>query len=449
MLNLIEEKIGPCLVALQVEVEPTRTENAMQAAARRIAQSVRIPGFRQGRAPYHVVVRAYGKETVLKEAVETLGNEILKEAIEQQTLKPYENPTLEVVQNEPLTLKFTVPTAPVVDLGNYRALRVAVNPPEPINDAEVDAALEKIRRTNATFAPVERPAQLGDLARLDFTIRAGERTVIERKDIDRELQAGEDDVAPGFSPALVGMAMGETREFDLQMAADYAVADLAGQTLRVNATVHDIKEMQLPALDDELAKTDGRFETLAELRADVRKNLEENAARTERERYEADVLQTALANAQIEFPDAMVEDELNHSLNDVMRDVAQQGFTFENWLRMNEMSVSQLRASLRPSVEARLRNSLFLYNLAEREGIKIEAPDIEAAIDAEAAQYPDDMQETVRQAYTSENARVSIGLRVLQQRAMKKLISIAQGEGVLLPGDVDMASRPSEVLVAH
>jgi trigger factor len=449
LLNLTEEKIGPCLVALQVDVEPARTESAMHEAAGRIARSSRIPGFRPGKTPYAVVLRTYGQQAILAEAVTKLGDEILHEALTQQSIEVYDSPSVEIARPEPLQLKFTIPTKPSVDLGAYRALRIPVKVPEPIDDARLNEALEQVRKAQATHAPAERPAQLGDLVRIDFKIDDGDKTVLDRKDIERQLEAGAGDVAPGFSEALAGAAMGETRNFELAIPADYSAAELAGHTLAVVATVHDIKEVQLPPVDDELAKSDGRFETLAELQAELKKNLEENAARVEHERYETEVLRTAVEGAKIEFPDAMVEEELKLSLNELARSVTQKGFTLENWLRMSDTTLSGVRASMRPGVEERLRNTLFLYNLAEREGIRIEAADIEAAIAEEIARYPEEVRTQLKDIYAKQDARLSLAMRLLHQRALDKLVSIAKGEGVLLPGDADAATRPSEVLVAH
>lgn len=448
MLNLTEEKIGPCLVSLNVEVEPARVDASMHDAAGRIARKVRIPGFRQGKAPYAVVLRTYGQQAVLEEAVHELGEEILREALTQQSIEPYDNPSLEIANPEPLTLKFTIPTKPSVDLGAYRALRVPAQAPEAISDARLIEALEQVRKKQATNAPTERPAQLGDLLRMDVKIDDGDKNILDRKDIEQQLAVGVTDVAPGFSDGLVGAVIGEARNFELPMPGDYEVAELAGHTLTVAATVHDIKEVQLPPLDDELAKSDGRFETLVELQADLRKNLEENAARIEQERYETELLRVAVEGAIIEFPDAMVEEELRLSLNELSRNVTQQGFTFEKWLELSDNSLSGLRISMRPTVEARLRSTLFLYNLAEHEGIKVEAADIDAAVGEELARYPKELHPQLQEIYAKEDARLTLALRLLHQRALGKLVSIAKGEGVLLPGDAALTAS-GEVLVAH
>jgi trigger factor len=447
LLNLTEEKIGPCLVAIEVDVDAERVDSAMHVAAKRVSRTARIPGFRPGKAPYAVILRTYGRDALLHEAVDDLGNSVLKEILEQQSITAYDAPAVEIANHEPLKLKFTIPTKPVVDLGAYRALRLAEPDPEVISEEKVNEALEQIRRAQATFAPVERPVQMGDQVRLDFKIDAGEKMTLERKDVEREVKDGDTDVVPGFSAALVGMNMGETREFRLTMPDPYEVSELAGATVQCSATIKDIKEVQLPALDDDLAKTEGKFETLAELRDDVRKNLQENADRVRKEQFEADILAAAVNGSKIEFPDVMAEEELNHSIDDVKRSVSQSGFTWENWLRMNNTTEAQMRASMRPGVESRLRNSLFLYTAAEKEGIKIEAPDIDAMIEEEANRFPEDMREQVRDAFSTENSRLSLGLRLLHTRALEKLVAIVKGEGVVLPGDAN-AARPSEVLVA-
>lgn len=446
--NLTEEKIGPCLVALQVEVEQARVDGAMRNAAKRISQQLRIPGFRQGKAPYHVVLRTFGKDAVLNEAVEQLGNEVLTELLEQRGITAYDQPTLEVLKPEPLTLKYTIPTKPVVDLGGYRSLRIQPKAVETIDDDKTNKALEQMRKAHATNTAVERPAQMGDLVRMDLKIDSGDKTILDRKETDVQLQEGEEDISPGFSAAMVGAVAGETRHFELPVPESDTESGLAGQTLHVTATVHEVKEVQLPALDDELARTDGRFETLADLRADLQKNLQENAARRAEQEYEDEVLKAALEGATLEYPDKMVDDEVNHQISHLMSDVAGQGFTFENWLRMNNLSIESLRASIRPNAETRMRNSLFLYAVAEKEGIRIEALDIEGTIEEEANRYPEEMRPMVRDAYSGENARVSLGLNLLQRRTVAKLVSLAKGEGVLLPSDAEQSNRPSEVLVA-
>lgn len=447
MLNLIEEKIGPCLLSVQVEVEKERVDSALKQAASQLARQVRIPGFRAGKAPYHIVVNTLGKENVLSKAVESLGNELLKEITEQHGIKLYNEPQLEIVQPEPLKLKYTMATQPQVDLGNYRALRIEAKPPEPVADEQVNKAIEDIRKHHATQIPVDRPVQLGDALRMDLKAETEDKIWFERKDVEREAVIGENDFAPGFSEQIVGMNAGETRTFDSHIPTDFGNSDFAGKTLKCTVTVHDVREVELPPLDDELAKIAGEHETLEALRAELRKNLEESAKEREATRFGSETLQGALAGATIEMPDAMVEHEVMHELEEMMQNVQAQGFEFERWLQMNQTSLANLRAQLRPVAEARLKQSLFLYDLANREGIKVEEAAVDEVIDEEIELYPPDLQDQMRAMYAKEDARLSLALRLLQQKSLDKLLSIVKGEGVLLPSDVT-AQPAQQVLIA-
>ncbi len=446
--NVTEEKLGPCLIAIQAELEPADVTTAMQQAARRIARQTRIPGFRQGKAPYAVVLRTIGKDALLQEAVEEVADGVLQKLLDERAINAYARPTLEIVKHEPLTLKYTISTRPVIDPGAYRSLRLEPKPAETIDDARVDKALAQLRRAHATLTAVEHPSEIGDMVNMDVKITSGDKTIIDRKATDVEMSEGEEDLTPGFSRAVIGLSKGEQRVFNLLVSEDDKESGLAGQTLNIDVTVHEVKQMTLPALDDELAKTDGRFETLAELRADLQKNLQENAQRAANDAFEDEVLKAAVEGAKIEFPDLMLDEEVNHEITHLQQDVAQQGFDFNQWLRMNNLSLDGLRNSMRPNSEARLRNTLFLYEIAEREGLKVQAADVETEIETLAARYSEDVRGYVRDMYKSDNARVSLGLNVLQRWTLERLVAIAKGEVVALPGDAD-ANRPSEVLVAH
>lgn len=446
-LNLTEEKVGPCLVSVLVDVDAGRVESAMQAAARRIARETRIPGFRPGKAPYAVVLRTYGRDAVLTEAVDDIGDAVLREIVEQRQINLYDRPALEIVERDPLKLKFTISTRPVVDPGSYRSVRIEPKAAETIDEARVETALEQVRRRHATTTPVERPAQIGDVVRMDVRIADGESVLVDRKSTDVELIEGEEDITPGFSAAMAGIAKDESRTVDLLVPETDTESGLAGKTLNVQVTAYEVKSLSIPPADDELAKTDGRFETVAELRADLRKNLEENAARLAREAYEQDVLEKALDGARIEYPDRMVEREIDHEVEHLREDVAGRGFDFEQWLRMNNLTREALRANVRASAEQKLRTTLFLHEIADKENVQLGPEDVDAYVEEQAQRFPEEMRQMVYDTYKNDDARLGISLVLIQRRAIEKLTSIARGEGVLLLGDAEPA-RPSEVLIA-
>ena len=185
---------------------------------------------------------------------------------------------------------------------------------------------------------------------------------------------------------------------------------------------------------------------MAALEAQVRQDLRAAEERQERERIEGEALDVVLAQAAIEYPDVMASEEIRHELLHLAENVEQQGFKFDRWLEQNHLKLDAVAANMRPTVDARLRRQLVLMNLAEREGFSVEREEIDAAIEEEVARYKDDSKAQARQSLTSENARLNIGVRLLQGKALDKLVSIARGEGVLLPGDDASDVKPNQRL---
>src|SRR5919199_172604 len=199
-------------MVLEVEVEEERVERALDQAYKRIAQRVKVPGFRPGRAPRPLVERMVGREAILEDAVEHLVPEVYRNVVEEQQIKASGQPSLEVTSTEPLHFKATVPLEPSVQLGDYRSIEVAL---EPIiaDDASVDEVIDRLRENHATWAPVERAAQIGDRVGIDVTATRGERSIMDTKDAEFVVDPDGPEPATGFSEQIVGMESGQQRNF--------------------------------------------------------------------------------------------------------------------------------------------------------------------------------------------------------------------------------------------
>lgn len=369
------ERLENCQVALTIEVDEERTERGLRNAARRISRKVSIPGFRPGKAPYDVVVRHFGKEVLYQEVLDELGNTVYREALEEAGLEPFGQATLSDYETEPLVLKMVVPLAPVVELGEYRQMRL--EPEEKIvTEQEIDEALRRIQEQNTTWEPVERPAQWGDLAIVDIEGTVKGKTVVGNKGREMILEADSPYPLPGFSDKLLGMTVNEQREFTLTYPEESANRKLAGQQAHFKVRLQELKERVVPGIDDDLARTVGDYETLEDLKAELRRNLQAKAE----ERFADRALTALVERSQIEFPPLLLEREIDDRLEDFDLNLRKQGLNLDNYLQMRKLTEEEFRKEISPQAEERLERSFALGKFVELEGLDIESDEVDKAL---------------------------------------------------------------------
>ncbi|MFN8473157.1 MAG: trigger factor [Anaerolineae bacterium] len=370
-MNITEQGVENHQTVLVVEVEPERVERAKQQAARRISQRYRIPGFRPGKAPYSHVVRVFGEEQVLEAAIDDMGPQIYKEAVEQQKLEPFAPGEVKVLSHEPLTFQLLVPMAPTVDPGDYNSVKVEATLPE-VSDEDVEDQIERLQQQQATWTPVERPAQLEDMVTADVVGETGEDRIIESYGDEFVLKEESfREFPPGFMDELIGMSDGETREFSLTFPEDFEREALREKTAEFKVTLHGVKEQNLPELDDAFAQgVSEEFQTLDELEMRIRQNLEFQASREAREKVENDVLDALLAQAVVSFPPILLQQQLEEEVERQEKALERMGFTLDNFLRMTNRTMEDLRAELEPELQRRIERTLLLDDIAKRENIE-------------------------------------------------------------------------------
>ena len=360
------ERLENCQMALTIEVEEERTRQALRDAARRISRQSKIPGFRPGKAPYNVVARYLGKEALYQEIVDKLGDTIYKEALEQAGIEPFGQATLTDYQTEPLVLKLVVPLRPVVELGDYRQIHLEAEE-EAIREKQVNQALSRIQEQNTFWEPVERPAQWGDLAIVDIEGTVRGEAVVENKGRELILKGDSSDPVPGLSDKLLGMTVKEQRELTLTYPEDFEDGDLAGQQAQFKIYLQDLKQQVVPDIDDDLARTVGNYETLEDLKAELRRELQTKAD----EEFANRALAALVERAEIEFPLMMLEKETDDWLKEFDRGLKRQNLNLENYLAMRKVTEEEFRKQISPQIEERLKRSLALGKLAELEGLDI------------------------------------------------------------------------------
>jgi trigger factor len=426
VLEVTAERLENCQVELTIEVDEERVEQELRRVARRLSKRRRIPGFRPGRAPYDVVLRHFGKDALYQEVLEDLGQTVFEEALEQESIEPFAQAELMDVQFEPMVLKMVVPVEPIVELGDYRQLRLI--PPEvSVSDEEVETALERIQAQHGQWQPVERPAQLDDQVIVDIESTVEGEVVFSNQERALLLKAESSYPVPGFNEQIVGMVIGQDREFDLTYPENLANEKLAGKESHFKVHLHDLKELMLPELDDDLAKTLG-VETFDELKAEVRKSLQAEAGREAESHFTSEVLTAMVERARIEFPPVLLERELDSLLEEQDRVLRQQeGLTLDNWLEINKKSKEEYRDELHPRAAERLKRGLALGKVVELEGITAEEEEIEAQIERMSSSFGE-QADKARDVFSSPDNMRSIASNLLTNKALQLLTAIARGE---------------------
>jgi trigger factor len=431
---------------LVVTVEPERLEQEMIAAAGRIAKQLNIPGFRKGRAPHHIVRRYVGDKALLEEALDPLGQAIYTEALEQGNLEPYLPGSLTDLSVDPLVMTFLVPLMPVVDLGDYRSLRVPFEAPE-VTEQDVEAALKNLRDEQAMLEPVERAVAIGDVAMLDITGGVpGEDGGASAEIIDREsvkvLVADESTYpVPGFPQKIVGMQKEETREFSIDVAdVEEYDEEVRGKTLSFRVVCREVYQRELPELNDEFAQSLGDYDSLNDLRTKLRSQLEGVALNSAQDLFTDRIFAELEPQASVRYPAQMLDEQIDSLIEDFDKRLREQGLTVEEYLKLNDLTRDQLREEFREPAKRSLLRALMLSQLIEEEALSVSDEEIDDEIETMILSFGSQAA-IARQLFSSSLARQSIARRRLVEKAGERLMAIARGEAPD-PARVDAGTKP-------
>ncbi|WP_029544947.1 trigger factor [Selenomonas sp. AB3002] len=392
-------------VTLTIEVEAAEVAKAEERACKRLAGRVNIPGFRKGKAPKRIVENHLGKEYVLQEAFDSfLGPQSLDEAFKEQDIVPVTRPEVEIVtleEGKDLVFKATVTPRPAVTLGEYKGLHIEKVVDE-VKDEDVEKQLKNMqeRQGNMVDAPEGSDVQDGDFITLDFDGSVDGVAFEGGKGQDYPLQIGSGSFIPGFEDQLIGAKVEEERDVNVTFPEEYHAKDLAGKAAVFKCKVHSIKRKELPALDDELAKKVSKFETLEELRADIRKNLEENAERKAENDQRTAAIEKASENITVDIPAVMIDNRVTAMIQEMSMRLEQQGMKMEQYLQFANTDIAKIREDYRETAEKNVRTDLMLEEVAKAEDIKVEGKDLDQEVAMMAMQYgatPKQIQKIIKE----------------------------------------------------
>ena len=424
---------------LHIEVEPPEMEKSMDEAYHELAKKMRIPGFRKGKIPRPILESYVGRDGLKKEALEHLVPELCNQAAEEQKLEAIAPPQVEILEMEPVVFKATFPLRPKVEIGDYRSIRLDPEPVE-IGEEEVSKTTENLREQHATWVPVERPIGFGDMAVINIEQSVEPGPPVNYGSQQLPVIQGSPLPLPGFAEQIVGMEKNQEKEFSISFPDNYEVAKLAGQKYSFRVKLTEVKEKNLPELNDEFAKSvDPNVETLEALRNTLAIRLRSAAEERATRLFEQKVVQAAVASAKVEYPPILVESEIDRLVSERDRFLRAQGSGPETYLKMINKTEEQMREELRPTATERLVQSLVLGKISEEEKMEVSAADIDAEL--EKMTKDDEKTKDIQSLFGTPQGRRWISDRLLTQKTIQRLTEIANGKAA---NEEEIASKAED-----
>lgn len=430
-MKVTNEKVENRQAFLSIEMESAEVEESLEECYRRAAKKANIPGFRKGKAPRNVLERHLNKERLMEEALDDLIPKAYEKAVKEQKLKTIARPHIEIAQNDPLVFKAVVPLQPLVELGDYHSIRVEPQPAE-ISKGDVDALIEKLRHQRANWEPVERPADFNDMVIFDIESNIEGKPFINQKGAKYPVARNSSFPTPEFAEQIAGMKRDEEKEFKSQISPEHPKKEMAGKDAFFKIKVTEIKQENLPELDDEFAKgIDPEFKTMDSLRERISADLKNRAEEKAEMELQEQALEAAAEMTQVEYPPILIESEIDQLLSQRLRRWQREGNGLDEYLKSIGKTEEEMREELRPSATKRTVWSLVLGEIADKEKIKVEESDIDAEIARTVNGVAENSRAKLNKLLNTPRSRRSIEQTLLTRKTMRRLVEIAKGSNTI------------------
>ncbi len=415
---------------MTIEVPAEVVDATYERVLNRLASRARIEGFRPGRAPRALVESRIGPAALREEVVETMVPEVVRQALDEKSIDPIDNPDIEVLELErgrPARLKATVSVMPEVTLADPTTLKVEpADHSHEVTDETVERRLDDLREPMAEITPVEREVRMGDIAVIDIGVEVDGKVVESESRKSTEAEVKEGVLLPELLAVLPGTFVDEMREANVTFPASYSNPELAGKHAKIRATVRGVKEKVLPALDDALVKslTTGKHETVEAYRSALRKELEESATAVTKMEHEQAVVKALVDASTVDVPKALVDRELTSQLEALERSLNRQGMKLDRYLQYLGKSIDRWMADERPDAEARLKVDLVLAEFARREGLEPSDEDVLKYLQ-EQSEQDEELKGQLAELKQSAAVRRYFASRLRRRRVLERLLEVA------------------------
>lgn len=427
------EKTDKNSVKLTIEIDAEEFDKSMQKAYLKNRKHINIPGFRKGKAPRKIIEQFYGEAIFYEDAANDIIISTYSDAVKETGIEPVSQPEFDIIQignGQNFIYSADVVVKPEVELGEYKGIeieKVEYN----VTDEDVENEISKIREENARLINIEdRPVQEGDQVILDY------KGMIDGEEFEggsaenAVLEVGSNMFIPGFEEQLIGMNIGEEKEIKVTFPEDYHVEEIKGKEAVFKVKIKEIKEKELPELDDEFAKDVSEFDTFEEFKADVKRKLEEAVQDNMRAEMENNLLQKVVENANVDIPEPMIESEIDRQINELDFTLRYQGLSLEQYLSFVGMSMDDIRAQHREQAYGTVKMRLVLEKIGEVEGIEVNDDDLEKEFEKLSEQYGRDVED-IKKDFESNVDYIKANLKV------QKTVDFLMDNAIIVEEDKD------------
>jgi trigger factor len=415
------EKLDKNFVALEVTVDEEEVEEALSESYKRVVKKVNIPGFRKGHVPRAILEKQFGKEVLYEEAIDLIIPKGYLKALEEYKLEPIDQPKLDIKEafeaGKHFSFKATVEVLPEVKLGQYKGLEIE-KPKVEIKDEQVTERLASLQERHAELVLSDKKnLEKGDFAIIDFEGYIDNQPFSGGAAQAYSLEIGSGSFIPGFEEQLIGMEVGTDKDIKVTFPNDYPREDLAGKEAVFKVSLKEIKIKEIPAADDEFAKSVGNFESIEELKADLREKMIEWAKQEAETNFAQAALNQAVENAEFEAPETLVKREMEDLLHRFEHNLGYQGLTLDKYLDYVKKSKEEVLEDFRPEALKRVKTDLVLSNIAQTEKLEVTEQELNEKLQELAERYQQKNSAKLRETLESKGQLSSIKQAILLEKA--------------------------------
>lgn len=412
-------------IKLEITVEAAKFDEAIKKVYFKSAKYFNIPGFRKGKAPMQIVEKYYGKEIFYEDAFNEVAGEALDEAVKENKLEVVSRPDIEVEQIEKgKDLKFSaiMQTKPEAEVSKYKGIeieKVEYN----VTDEDINHELGHMQEHNSRLISIEdRPVESGDIATIDFEGFVDGKAFEGGKAENHDLEIGSNTFIPGFEDQIIGMKIDEEKDVVVKFPEEYFSKDLAGKDATFHIKMHEIKEKELPKIDDEFAKDVSEFDTLAELKKDIKSKQEKGNEHRAKHEMEDAAIEAVCENTKIDIPEGMIDMEIDNMIDNISQRLQYQGITLDQYLKMMGKTMDDVRKEFKTDAEKNVKSKLVLDQIVAEEKIEADAKYVKEKIEEMAKQY----NKKVEELESNENLKNYLEEESKTEAAIKFLIDNAK-----------------------